>query len=126
MSLVQQYVLCPSHVNETVWDFYKKAVASFWTVEEVDLSQDERVGDDGHVVVWNPRSRPDRRPACRIRQYVEDPALGRVRDQKTLGGALQRATERPRVEGGSVRQSVPRHRLDVMLAQKLLQRRVCQ
>lgn len=23
-----------------VWEFYKKAVASFWTVEEVDLSQD--------------------------------------------------------------------------------------
>jgi ribonucleotide reductase beta subunit family protein with ferritin-like domain len=23
-----------------IWEFYKKAVASFWTVEEVDLSQD--------------------------------------------------------------------------------------
>mgnify|MGYP006112814925 CR=1 FL=1 len=23
-----------------VWDFYKKAVASFWTVEEIDLSKD--------------------------------------------------------------------------------------
>lgn len=25
-----------------VWELYKKAVASFWTVEEVDLSQDQR------------------------------------------------------------------------------------
>ena len=25
-----------------LWTFYKKALASFWTVEEVDLSQDNR------------------------------------------------------------------------------------
>ena len=25
-----------------LWELYKKAVASFWTVEEVDLSQDMR------------------------------------------------------------------------------------
>lgn len=25
-----------------LWEMYKKAVASFWTVEEVDLSQDNR------------------------------------------------------------------------------------
>lgn len=27
-------------VHEDVWSLYKKAVASFWTVEEVDLSSD--------------------------------------------------------------------------------------
>lgn len=26
--------------NPSVWEFYKKAEASFWTVEEVDLSKD--------------------------------------------------------------------------------------
>jgi ribonucleotide reductase beta subunit family protein with ferritin-like domain len=25
-----------------VWEFYKKAMASFWTVDEVDLGQDMR------------------------------------------------------------------------------------
>ena len=28
-----------------LWELYKKAVASFWTVEEVDLSQDMRDWD---------------------------------------------------------------------------------
>ena len=28
-----------------LWEMYKKAVASFWTVEEVDLSQDMRDWD---------------------------------------------------------------------------------
>ena len=27
---------------QNIWEMYKKAVASFWTVEEVDLSQDMR------------------------------------------------------------------------------------
>lgn len=35
----QRYVLFPIQ-NEAVWNMYKKAVASFWTVEEVDLQAD--------------------------------------------------------------------------------------
>jgi len=35
----QRYVLFPIH-NSEVWRFYKLAVASFWTVEEVDLQSD--------------------------------------------------------------------------------------
>ena len=44
-----RFVLFPIQYNE-VWSFYKKAVASFWTVEEVDLSKDnqdwEKLNDD--------------------------------------------------------------------------------
>lgn len=36
-----RFVLFPLQ-NSAVWDFYKKAVASFWTVEEVDLQSDVR------------------------------------------------------------------------------------
>ncbi|KAF7257599.1 hypothetical protein EG68_04641 [Paragonimus skrjabini miyazakii] len=35
----QRFVLFPIQYHD-VWHFYKKAVASFWTVEEVDLSKD--------------------------------------------------------------------------------------
>lgn len=28
--------------HRSIWELYKKAVASFWTVEEVDLSQDNQ------------------------------------------------------------------------------------
>ncbi len=35
----QRFVLFPIQ-HPKVWEFYKKAEASFWTVEEVDLSQD--------------------------------------------------------------------------------------
>lgn len=35
----QRFVLFPIVMND-VWEFYKKAVASFWTVEEVDLTKD--------------------------------------------------------------------------------------
>jgi ribonucleotide reductase beta subunit family protein with ferritin-like domain len=35
----QRYVLFPIQ-NEAIWNMYKKAVASFWTVEEVDLQAD--------------------------------------------------------------------------------------
>lgn len=35
----KRYVLYPIEHNG-VWEFYKKAVASFWTVEEIDLSKD--------------------------------------------------------------------------------------
>lgn len=35
----QRYVLFPVQ-NDAVWKFYKQAVASYWTVEEVDLVQD--------------------------------------------------------------------------------------
>ncbi len=34
-----RFVLFPIKYG-TIWDWYKKSVASFWTVEEVDLSQD--------------------------------------------------------------------------------------
>ncbi len=34
-----RFVLFPIEHND-IWEFYKKAEASFWTVEEVDLSQD--------------------------------------------------------------------------------------
>ena len=34
-----RFVLFPIK-HDTIWDWYKKSVASFWTVEEVDLSQD--------------------------------------------------------------------------------------
>lgn len=34
-----RFVLFPIRHND-IWEFYKKAEASFWTVEEVDLSQD--------------------------------------------------------------------------------------
>lgn len=33
---------CHSCRYHDLWELYKKAVASFWTVEEVDLSQDMR------------------------------------------------------------------------------------
>ena len=34
-----RFVLFPI-VHDDIWLFYKKAVASFWTVEEIDLGQD--------------------------------------------------------------------------------------
>jgi ribonucleoside-diphosphate reductase beta chain len=45
-----RYVLFPIE-HDAVWSFYKKAVASFWTAEEIDLSADrnewqERLTDD--------------------------------------------------------------------------------
>jgi len=35
-----RFVLFPIQ-HDDVWDMYKKAVASFWTSEEIDLSQDK-------------------------------------------------------------------------------------
>ena len=34
-----RFVLFPIKHND-IWQFYKKAEASFWTAEEIDLSQD--------------------------------------------------------------------------------------
>ena len=34
-----RFVLFPIQ-HPDIWDFYKKAEASFWTAEEIDLSQD--------------------------------------------------------------------------------------
>ena len=34
-----RFVLFPIKHND-IWEFYKKAEASFWTAEEIDLSQD--------------------------------------------------------------------------------------
>jgi len=36
-----RYVMFPLSDNE-IWDMYKKHVASFWTAEEIDLSQDQK------------------------------------------------------------------------------------
>lgn len=43
-SLSKKYTMFPIE-NETVWKLYKKAVACFWTVEEIDFSKD--------IVDWN-------------------------------------------------------------------------
>ena len=44
-----RFVLFPIEHND-IWGFYKKAEASFWTAEEIDLSQDlvdwERLTED--------------------------------------------------------------------------------
>jgi ribonucleoside-diphosphate reductase subunit M2 len=34
-----RFVIFPIKYHD-IWNFYKKAVASFWTVEEVDLAKD--------------------------------------------------------------------------------------
>ena len=34
-----RYVIYPIKYNRT-WEMYKKAIASFWTAEEIDLSKD--------------------------------------------------------------------------------------
>ena len=36
-----RFVLFPIQHND-VWQMYKKAEASFWTAEEIDLSQDQK------------------------------------------------------------------------------------
>jgi ribonucleoside-diphosphate reductase beta chain len=36
----KRYVLYPIE-NNSMWEYYKKAVASFWTVEEIDLAKDK-------------------------------------------------------------------------------------
>ncbi|RUP48466.1 ferritin-like superfamily [Jimgerdemannia flammicorona] len=41
----KRFVLFPIKYNE-VWQFYKKAEASFWTAEEVDLSKDQNDWDN--------------------------------------------------------------------------------
>lgn len=38
---VRRFVLFPIQHDE-IWNFYKKHEASFWTAEEIDLSDDER------------------------------------------------------------------------------------
>ena len=39
----ERFVLFPiPREQKPIWDMYKKAVASFWTVEEVDLADDIR------------------------------------------------------------------------------------
>ena len=43
-SLSKKYTMFPIE-NESVWKLYKKAVACFWTVEEIDFSKD--------IVDWN-------------------------------------------------------------------------
>ncbi len=36
-----RFVLFPIQ-NDEVWQYYKKSQASFWTAEEIDLSQDQK------------------------------------------------------------------------------------
>ena len=38
----KRWVLDPSDRHNDIWAMYKKAEASFWTVEEIDLSHDQR------------------------------------------------------------------------------------
>lgn len=47
-----RFVLFPIR-HRSIWDMYKKAQASFWTVEEVDLSRD--------MIDWNTRLNDDER-----------------------------------------------------------------
>ena len=39
LSEEERYVIFPVQ-QEPIWQMYKKAVSSFWTVEEIDLSKD--------------------------------------------------------------------------------------
>ena len=52
----KRYNLFPI-TEHSVWDMYKKAVASFWTVEEVDLSKDindwNKLSDDEKHFIEN-------------------------------------------------------------------------
>jgi len=41
MATSEKYVLFPIQ-NDSLWQFYKKALSSFWTVDEIDLSRDRR------------------------------------------------------------------------------------
>ena len=47
-----RFVLFPI-VHNDIWQFYKKAEASFWTAEEIDLSQD--------LIDWNEKLTDDER-----------------------------------------------------------------
>ena len=44
-----RFVLFPIK-HDDIWQYYKKAEASFWTAEEIDLSQD--LADMEYVVVF--------------------------------------------------------------------------
>ena len=41
MENASRYVLFPIK-HKKIWDMYKKALASFWTADEIDLYQDQR------------------------------------------------------------------------------------
>lgn len=46
--LAYTYIIFNSHTNKLknqIWQFYKKAEASFWTAEEIDLSKDQHDWD---------------------------------------------------------------------------------
>ncbi len=47
-----RFVLFPIKYD-TIWEWYKKSVASFWTAEEVDLTQD--INDWEHKLTDNER-----------------------------------------------------------------------
>ena len=44
ISNIKRYTLFPI-VHPDVWTMYKRAVAAFWTVEEIDLSKDNKDWD---------------------------------------------------------------------------------
>ena len=52
----KRYVIYPVEYND-IWDKYKQAVASFWTVEEIDLSKDgndwESLNDNERFFIKN-------------------------------------------------------------------------
>ncbi|RCN42749.1 hypothetical protein ANCCAN_11297 [Ancylostoma caninum] len=53
LSALTESLLQLTHYN--TWEFYKKAVVSFWTVEEVDLADDmadwEKMNDNKHFII---------------------------------------------------------------------------
>ena len=80
----QRFVLFPIKYPR-VWEMYKKAEASFWTAEEVDLAVSRalpprhpgtglgtRVGTSSRAAVPHRAEAPDSRPAA-TRQQLEEP-----------------------------------------------------
>ena len=82
----QRFVLFPIKYPR-VWEMYKKAEASFWTAEEVDLAVSRalpprhpgtgpgtRVGTSSRSAVPRRADAPDSRPAASSRQLEEPPS----------------------------------------------------
>lgn len=65
----RRFVIFPIEYPD-IWDMYKKAEASFWTVEEVDLS---KVGFYSMLLLftWNRLRTMCQHPECRKREEME-------------------------------------------------------
>ena len=76
--------------NLQVWDMYKKAEASFWTAEELDLAHDLKVSNctSGADVGGT---------TCRWQPF--EGVLGRMRTWWFVRGKTPRAPIRPRPRG---------------------------